>query len=156
MYLKPKLCFVVIWLSSYATLFFHFSIFFLLCFFLFFDVFCTLPHNQENHDSKQISLKYDFNMRLLKSSVNWGKNIDFSLCIQALYVKAIRPYPKHLGISYCMCNVLKASLKVKQTGVDITCFFKMQNHLQQNIRKVFRKRLMEPVKHLSCSLLQKS
>ena len=46
--------------------------------------------------------------------------------------------------------------KVKQTGVDITCFFKMQNHLQQNIRKVFWKRLMEPVKHLSCSLLQKS
>ena len=115
MYLKPKLYIVVIWLSSYATLFFfHFSIFFSsLCFLLFFDVFCTLPHNQENHDSKQIPLKYDFNMRLLESSVNWEKNIDFSLRILALYVKAIRPYPKHLGISYCMCNVLKASLLCK-------------------------------------------
>ena len=90
--------------------FFTFQFFFFSVFFLFFDVFCTLPHNQENHDSKQIPLKYDFNMRLLKSCVDWGKNIDFSLCIQALYVKAIRPYPKHLGISYCMCNVLKASL----------------------------------------------
>ena len=54
-------------------------------------------------------LKYDVNKRLLKSSVNWEKNIDFSLCIVALHVKAFGPYPKLLGISYCMCNVLKAS-----------------------------------------------
>ena len=38
-----------------------------------------------------------------------GKNTDFSLCIVvALYVKAFEPYSKHLGISYCMFNFLKA------------------------------------------------
>ena len=110
--LKPKMYIVVIWLSSYSSFFFLFTFqcFSSVCFLLFFDVFCTPPHNQENHDFKKIRLKHDVNTRLLESSVNWEKNIDFSLCIVALYVKAFGPYPKHLGISYCMCNVLKASL----------------------------------------------
>ena len=34
-------------------------------------------------------------------------------------------------------------------------FFEIQNHLWQSIKSVFWKRLMEPVKHLSCSLVQK-
>ena len=33
-------------------------------------------------------LKYDVNTRLLEGSVNWEKNIGFSLCIVALYIKA--------------------------------------------------------------------
>ena len=107
-----KMYILVIWLSSYSPFFFLFTFqcFSSVCFLLFFDVFCTPPHNQENHDFKKIRLKHDVNTRLLESSVNWEKNIDFSLCIVALYVKAFGPYPKHLGISYCMCNVLKASL----------------------------------------------
>ena len=105
----------IMWLSSYSSFFFLiiFQCFSSVCFLLFFDVFCTPPRNQENHDSKQISLKYDVNTRLLESRVNWEKNIDFSLCIVALSVKAFGPYPKHLGISYCTCNVLKASLLCK-------------------------------------------
>ena len=71
---------------------------------------CFPPNNQENHDSKKIPLKYDVNTTLLKSSVNWEKNIDFRLCLVALYVKAFGPYPKHPGISYYMCNALKAPL----------------------------------------------
>ena len=38
------------------------------------------------------------------------KNIDFSQCIVALWVEDFGPYPKHLGISNCMCNFAKASL----------------------------------------------
>ena len=57
------------------------------------------------------------NMTLIRDyyrAVSIGeKNIDFSLCIVALYVKAFGPYSKHLGIFYCMCNVLKASLLCK-------------------------------------------
>ena len=41
------------------------------------------------------------------------KNIDFSLCNIALYVKALGLYPKDLGISYRMRNVLIASLFCK-------------------------------------------
>ena len=100
----------VIWLSSYSSIFFLFifQCFFSVCFLLFIDVFCTQPHNQENHDFKYVPLKYDLNARLLERSVNWH-----SLLIIALYVKAFRPYPKHLGISYCMCNIPKASLLCK-------------------------------------------
>ena len=113
--LKPVMYIAVIWLSSYSSFFFlfNFQCFSSVCFLLFFDVFCTPPHNQENHDFKKIRLKHDVNTRLLESSVNWEKNIDFSLCIVALYVKAFRPYIKHLIISYCMCNVLKAFLSCK-------------------------------------------
>ena len=77
---------VVIWLSSYSSFFFVFTFqcFSSVCFPLFFDVFYTLPHNQENHDSKSIPLKYDVNTRLIENSVNWEKNIIFSLCIVAL------------------------------------------------------------------------
>ena len=42
--------------------------------------------------------------------VNWEKNIDFRLYIVALYVKALRPYPEPLGISYCIYNVYKATV----------------------------------------------
>ena len=106
---------VVISLSLYSSFFFLFTFqcFSSVCFLLFFDVFCTSPLNQENHDSKKIPLKYEVDTRLLQSSVNWEKNIDFNLCIIALYVKAFGPYPKHLRISYSMCNALKASLLCK-------------------------------------------
>ena len=52
--LMPKMYIVVIWLSSYSSFFFLFTFqcFSSVCFLLFFDVFCTPPHNQENHDSK--------------------------------------------------------------------------------------------------------
>ena len=44
--------------------------------------------------------------------------------------------------------------KVMHTGVDITCFFQdVKSSLTKHT--VFWKRVMEPVKHLSCSLLQK-
>ena len=33
-------------------------------------------------------------------------------------------------------------------GVDITCFFKMQNLRQQNIKSIYWKRLIEPVSFL--------
>ena len=86
---KPKMFIVIIWLSLYSLFFFLF-IFqcFLSAFFFFFNVFCVPLPNQENHDSKWIPLKYDVNTRLLDSSVSWEKNIGFSLCIEALYVKA--------------------------------------------------------------------
>ena len=61
--------------------------------------------------------EYQSNMTLIpdyyRGQYQLGKNIDFSLCIVALYVKTFGPYPKHLGISYCMCNFLKASLLCK-------------------------------------------
>ena len=52
--LKPKMYIVVIWLSSYSSFFFLFTFqcFSSVCFLLFFNVFCTPPHNQENHDSE--------------------------------------------------------------------------------------------------------
>ena len=51
---KPKMCIVAIWLSSYSLFFFFFifQCFSSVCFLLFFNIFCTPPHNQENHDSK--------------------------------------------------------------------------------------------------------
>ena len=53
-------------------------------------------------------------MQDYKRAVSIGKeNIDFSLVIVALYVKAFGPYPKHLEISYYMGNFLKASLLCK-------------------------------------------
>ena len=63
---------VVIWLTLYSSFFFLFifQCFYSVCF-LFFNEFCTPPHNQENHDSKYIPLKYDGNTRLLDSSANW-------------------------------------------------------------------------------------
>ena len=60
--------------------------------------------------------KFYSNMTLIRDywrALLKGKDIEFSLCIGALYVKAFGPYPKHLGISYCMCSVLKASLLCK-------------------------------------------
>ena len=47
--------------------------------------------------------------------------------------------------------------KVHHTDVDITCFFQdAKSYLtSQSIKRVFWKCLTEPVKHLSCSLLQK-
>ena len=59
--------------------------------------------------------KYHSNMTLIRDYQRavsiWKKTLI--QCIVALYVKAFGPYPKHLGISYCMCNVLKASLLCK-------------------------------------------
>ena len=53
-------------------------------------------------------------IRDYKRAVSIGKkNIDSSLSIVALYIKAFGPYPKHLEISYCTCNFLKASLLCK-------------------------------------------
>ena len=75
--LKPKMYIVVIWLSSYSSFFFLFTFlcFSSSCFLLFFDGFCTPPHNQKNHDSKYIPLKYEANTRLIERSVNWEKTL---------------------------------------------------------------------------------
>ena len=83
-------------------------------------------------------LRCDVNTRLLESNVNWKKNIDFSLFIVALYAKTLEQYPKHLGISYCMCNVLKASLLCK----SVTNFKHINTStkskvLMQNTRPLF-------------------
>ena len=45
--------------------------------------------------------------------------------------------------------------KVKHTVVDITCFLQDTKSSVTKHKRVFWKRLTEPVKHLSCSLLQK-
>ena len=45
--------------------------------------------------------------------------------------------------------------KIKHTGVEITCFFQDAKSSLTKDKKCFWKRLMEPVKHLSCSFLQK-
>ena len=52
--LKPNMYIVVIlhYLYSFVFRSLPFSMFFFCLFSLFFHVFCTLPHNQENHDSK--------------------------------------------------------------------------------------------------------
>ena len=69
--------------------------------------------------------EYQSNMTLIpdyyRGQYQLGKNIDFSLCIVILYVKTFGPYPKHLGISYCMCNFLKASLLCKFV-INFFCF----------------------------------
>ena len=93
--LKPTMYIAVIWLSSYSAFFFLFTFqcFFSVCFLVFFNVFCTPPNNQKIHCCNYIPLKYDVNTRLLESSVNWGKNIGFSLCTVALYLKAFCTIP---------------------------------------------------------------
>ena len=45
--------------------------------------------------------------------------------------------------------------KVKHTGVDIRCFFQDAKSSLTKHKMSFWKRLMEPVKHLSCSLFRK-
>ena len=113
--LKPKMYIVVIWLSSYASFFF---LFIFKCFILS-VFFFSLMFSALNPITKKTMIlsKYHWNMTLMrayKRAVSIGKkNIDFSLCIVALYIKALGPYSTHLGISYCMCNVLKASLFCK-------------------------------------------
>ena len=58
-------------------------------------------------------LKYDVDMRLLESTVNWVKSIDFSLCAVALYVKDFGPYLNILEFLTVCAKVLKASLLCK-------------------------------------------
>ena len=64
--LKPNMHIVVIWLSLNSSLFslFTFQCFSSVCFPLFFNVFCSPLHDQEDHDSKQKLLKNDVNARL--------------------------------------------------------------------------------------------
>ena len=45
-------------------------------------------------------------------------------------------------------NIYYCKSKLKYTGVNITCFFKMQNLRQQNIKSIYWKRLIEPVSFL--------
>ena len=89
--LKPKMYIVVIWLSSYSSFFFLFTFycFSSVSFLLFFDVFCTPPHNQENHDSKYIPFKYDANTRLIERSVNWEKTLILACAWQPYTLKLL-------------------------------------------------------------------
>ena len=78
--------------------------------FLFSSMFSTLLSITEK---TMILSKYHSNMTLIrdyKRAVSIGKKLDFSLSIVALYIKSFGPCPKHLEISYCMCNFRKASL----------------------------------------------
>ena len=61
------------------------------------------------------------------------KNIGSSQYIVALYVKALGPYPKHLGISNCMCNFLTASLICK--FVTNFCFVVVLMALNDDLTK---------------------
>ena len=106
---KSKMYIVVIWLSLYSSFFFLFTFqcFYSVCLLLFL-MFSTLhPITMKTiilSKSTQIWCYYEIIMSIGK------KNIDFRLYIVALYVKALRPYPEHLEISYCICNVHKATV----------------------------------------------
>ena len=73
--LKPVMYIVVIWFFPYPSFLFLFTFqcFSSVCFLYIFDVFCTPPHNQENHDS----IKYLSNLTSVQDyyCVNWEKSL---------------------------------------------------------------------------------
>ena len=96
----------------------HFSMFFFCLFF--FNVFYT-PIIKKTMMLSKIPLKHEVNTRLLGTSVNWEKNIGFSMCIVALYVKALEHILNNLEFLRACANFLKPACYVNLWQIFMLC-----------------------------------